>query len=181
MKKNQSQLINDQLKACGCVIERYREADKESLYQIFKEIIEAGSYFPHDKDTYEEFMHCFFALGSHVYVCRSEEGVIGGFYLKANFPGRASHIANAAYMIKKTSRGKGLGRLLGESSLCMAKGLGFQAIQLNVVLSQNLTAVNLYKKLGFHIIGTIPQAIRNSDNSYQEGYIMFQSLPNDKC
>ena len=79
-------------------------------------------------------------------------------------------------MLHKNARGKGLGKLMVEASLALAKELGFQAIQFNLVLSQNQPAVSLYKKLGFEIIGTIPQAVRNNDGSYQPGYIMYKSL-----
>ena len=123
------------------------------------------------------FSAAFFAPESHVYICKSQEGVvIAGFFLKSNFPGRAKHIANAGYMVRQAARGKGLGRLLCEASLTLAKQHGFQAIQFNVVFSENLPAVALYKRLGFGIIGTIPKAIRNPDGNYQDGYIMYRSL-----
>jgi L-amino acid N-acyltransferase YncA len=170
------QAIQAKFKEQGYTLEPYQEKDRAKLYEIYQEVIEAGTYFPHDDSSCEEFQRCFFAPGSHVYVCKSAEEVLGAFYLKPNFPGRGNHIANAAYMIKKTARGKGLGKLLGESSLYLAKAIGFQAIQLNVVLSQNLPAIHLYKKLGFHIIGTIPQAIRTPNGSYQAGYIMYRAL-----
>jgi ribosomal protein S18 acetylase RimI-like enzyme len=74
--------------------------------------------------------------------------------------------------------GQGIGTLLVNASLEIAKNLGFQAMQFNMVLSQNVIAMKLYGKLGFKIIGTIPQAIRNPDGSYQDGYILFRTLNN---
>ncbi len=44
-------------------------------------------------------------------------------------------------------------------------------MQFNMVLSKNILAIRLYEKLGFNIIGTIPQSVRNRDGSYQDGYI----------
>ena len=79
-------------------------------------------------------------------------------------------------MIKKPYRGHGIGTLLVNASLEIAKDLGFQAMQFNMVLSQNVIAIKLYKKLGFTIIGTIPQAIRNPDESYQDAYILHRKL-----
>ena len=169
-------VINEQLKEHGCTLNLYREEDLEGLYEIYQEVIEAGTNFPHEFGTKDEFENCFFAPHSSVYVLRSKEKVLGGFYLKPNFPGRARHIANAAYMLHKSARGKGLGRLLTEASLPLAKELGYLAIQFNMVFSQNLPAVHLYKKIGFEIIGTIPKACRTPDGSYQAGYIMYQSL-----
>jgi RimJ/RimL family protein N-acetyltransferase len=45
-----------------------------------------------------------------------------------------------------------------------------------MVLSKNHVAITLYKKLGFTIVGTLPQGVRNPDGSYQDGYIMFRNL-----
>ena len=104
------------------------------------------------------------------------EKVIGGFYIKPNYTDRSKHIANAAYMIEEAYRGKGIGTLLIKASLYIAKDLGFQAMQFNRVLSQNRGAVKLYQKLGFKTVGTIPEAVLNSDGTYQDGYIMYRSL-----
>jgi ribosomal protein S18 acetylase RimI-like enzyme len=79
-------------------------------------------------------------------------------------------------MIKSTHRGQGIGTLLVKASLEVAKDLGFQAMQFNMVLSQNVTALKLYQKLGFNIIGSIPRAIRNPDGSYQQGHVLHREL-----
>lgn len=79
-------------------------------------------------------------------------------------------------MIKENSRGLGIGTLLIKASLEIAKELGFKAMQYNMVLSQNPRAISLYERLGFQIIGTIAQAIRNPDGSYQDGYLMNLQL-----
>jgi ribosomal protein S18 acetylase RimI-like enzyme len=79
-------------------------------------------------------------------------------------------------MVKNSHRGKGIGTLLLRASLEIAKNRGFQAMQFNMVLSENVIAVKLYDKLGFKRIGTIPQAIRNPDGSYQDGFILFRTL-----
>ncbi len=151
--------------------------DEEGLYKIFKEVIDSGDQFPYDSNSIQEFHRRFLEPQSQVYVTHSSEGeVTGGFAIKPNFCGRADHIANGAYMVKKTHQGQGIGTLLVKASLEIAKKLGFRAIQFNMVLSQNLIAVRLYQKLGFSIIGTIPEAIRNSDGSFQDGYIFYQKL-----
>lgn len=110
-------------------------------------------------------------------MCRSLQGqVVGGFYLKPNYSGKSGHIANAAYMITSTRRGLGIGTLLIKASLQIAKNFGFLAMQFNMVLSQNEGAVKLYEKLGFEIISIIPKALRNSDETFQDGYSMYRGL-----
>jgi ribosomal protein S18 acetylase RimI-like enzyme len=158
------------------VLKLYCEEDKEQFYAIFQEVIESGCSFPHQSSSMEDFERCFFAPGSSLYICRLGEEVVGGFYLKSNFPGRAAHIANAAYMVKKSARGKGLGKLLVEASLALAKEMGYKAMQYNLVLSENKAAIALYESLGFTIIATIPEAICKPDGQYQSGYSMYRGL-----
>ena len=79
-------------------------------------------------------------------------------------------------MIRNTYRGKGVGSLLIKASLHLLKISGFHAMQFNMVLSQNTAAVKLYERLGFNIAGTIPEAVRNPDGSYQDGYVMHRKL-----
>lgn len=171
--------ISNRLNQMGYKLGLFNQKDEEGLYEIFREVVDSGSQFPYECSSIEEFHRHFFIPTGQLYVCHSLDGkVVGGFYLRANFPGRSSHIANAAYMIRSTYRGKGLGSLLIKASLHLAKDLGFQAMQFNMVLSQNTLAVRLYERLGFSIAGIIPQAVRNPDGSYQNGYVMHRKLDN---
>lgn len=171
--------ISINLSKKGLSLTSFKQEDENSLYSIFRNVVDSGAGFPYESNSIQEFYRQFFAPSSKVYVCRSlNEEVVGGFYIKPNFSGRCDHIANAAYMIKDSYRGQGIGALLVNASLKIAKNLGFQSMQFNMVLSQNVVAIKLYGKLGFKIIGIIPQAIRNSDGSYQDGYILFRELNN---
>jgi GNAT superfamily N-acetyltransferase len=177
-KSNENLLeILNQLAQIGFALKPFSQEDEAVLYDIFRDVVDSGSQFPYECHSAQEFYRQFLAPISHVYVCHSPtKEVVGGFYIRPNFSGRSSHIANAAYMIKGSYRGQGIGTLLVNASLEIAKDLGFQAMQFNMVLSQNVIAINLYQKLGFNIIGTIPQAIRNPDGSYQERYILHRKL-----
>jgi len=178
VSKNLSEVIG-QLSQKGFSLTPCKQEDENSLYEIFKKVVDSGVEFPYECNSIQEFHRHFFATQSKVYVCRSSNGeVVGGFYIRPNFSGRASHIANAAYMLKETHRGQGLGTLLVKASLEIAFSLGFKAMQFNMVLSQNIIALKLYEKLGFKIIGTLPKGIRNSDGSYQDAYVIFRDLTN---
>jgi len=169
--------IFNRLSQKGYILDLFNQKDEETLYEIFQDVVDSGSQFPYESSSIEEFHRQFFTAQGQVYVCHSLDGkVIGGFYLRANFSGRSSHIANAAYMIRNTYRGKGLGSLLIKASLHFAKDLGFQAMQFNMVLSQNTLAVKLYERLGFSVVGIIPQAVRNPSGNYQDGYVMHRKL-----
>ncbi len=72
-----------------------------------------------------------------VVVARSDDRVVGAYYLKPNQPGRAAHIANAGYVVDRPYRGRGIGRLLVEDSIRRAPLVGFDAIQFNLVFESN--------------------------------------------
>jgi ribosomal protein S18 acetylase RimI-like enzyme len=82
----------------------------------------------------------------------------GSYYLRPNFPGRAAHIANAGYIVVADLRGKGIGQALVEHSFVAARRLGFDALQFNLVFASN-PARRLYERLGFQVIGRIPEAV----------------------
>jgi ribosomal protein S18 acetylase RimI-like enzyme len=65
---------------------------------------------------------------------------------------------------------------MGEYCLAEARQLGFQAIQFNYVISTNKAAVNLWKKLGFTIIGTLPGAFRHPQLGMVDVHVMFRRL-----
>ncbi len=171
--------VYKQLKDMGYSLHPFNQEDENQFYDIFRNVVDSGGQFPFESNSIQEFHRQFLEAQSHVFVCHSNAyEVIGGFYIKPNFPNKSRHIANAAYMVRDTYRGQGIGKLLIRASLYVAKELGFQALQFNMVFSQNVSAIKLYQKLGFNIIGTTPKAIRNPDGSYQEGYIMYRTLEN---
>jgi len=48
---------------------------------------------------------------------------LGSFYIKPNYPGRASHVCNAGFVVSKNARNNGIGRALGEAYLDYAPKL----------------------------------------------------------
>jgi ribosomal protein S18 acetylase RimI-like enzyme len=57
-----------------------------------------------------------------------------------------------------------------------ALALGFRAMQFNLVVSTNDTAVRLWKKLGFQIAGRLPGAFRHLRLGYVDAYVMYKQL-----
>lgn len=151
--------------------------EKKELYEFFLEIIKEGNSYPQTLPfSYEEFLNYFFPDGSIVLICKSQSTIIGSFFLKPNFPGRCSHIANAGYIVKKKYRGKKIGFYLGKCSIDIAKKVGYRALMFNLVFKENTNSLNLWNKLGFKILATIPQAVKKDDGNYQDAYIMYLNL-----
>lgn len=138
-------------------------ADHDELFVAYARIVEAGDGFPHAPPlSRPQFDDYWIAHTSAVWVARAEGEVIGAYYIKPNFVGRAAHISNAGYFVLDGYRGRGLGRRMVEHSLHEARRLGFDAMQFNLVFASN-PARHLYRRLGFVELGHIPAAVEGED------------------
>lgn len=144
-------------------------------------IVDEGSSYPHDQfPGDEEFLDYWIRGKSTVVVYLADrvhdEKMLGAFYLKPNWPGRAGHVANAGFIVSPEWRSKGLGRLLGVTMLRYARALGYRSVLFNLVFSENITARQLWQKLGFQELGIIPEAVLKNDRTFQDAIIMWRSL-----
>ena len=110
------------------------------------------------------------------FVAELDGAVVAMFVIRPNHPGPASHVANASYAVDSSARGKGLGRAIGAESLQLAVQLGYSAMQFNIVISTNQSAVHLWQSLGFDIVGTIPAGFRLPNGTLVDHHIMYRSL-----
>jgi ribosomal protein S18 acetylase RimI-like enzyme len=79
-------------------------------------------------------------------------------------------------MVAPNAHGQGIGRAMGEHCLNEARRLGFRAMQFNFVVSTNESAIRLWQRLGFKIVGTLPDAFRHPERGYVDVHVMFCSL-----
>ena len=79
-------------------------------------------------------------------------------------------------MVSPISRGKGVARKLCLHSQQIALELGYSAMQFNSVVSTNDIAVKLWEKLGYKIIGTIPNAYKHKHLGLVDSFIMYKQL-----
>jgi ribosomal protein S18 acetylase RimI-like enzyme len=49
-------------------------------------------------------------------------------------------------------------------------------MQFNFVVSSNESAVRLWRRLGFEIVGTLPRAFRHATKGYVDAHVMYRSL-----
>ena len=157
------------------------EQDVEPLQRLYRVIVEEGTSYPHDRFPEEDaFMDYWFrgksTVAAYVPNRAGAAGMVGAFYLKANWPGRARQVANAGFIVAPDWRNKGLGWLLGATMLTYAKQLGYRSVIFNLVFSENVVARRLWDKLGFKELGVISGAVWKNDGTYQDSVIMFRSL-----
>jgi len=151
--------------------------DADEVWAIIKEVIATGDTYVFAPDSpKEKMLGYWYGEDRHTYVALLDGKVVGTFVLKDNQPDLGSHIANAGYMTSPRVFGKGIGRMMCEFSLEEAKRLGYAAMQFNIVIKSNVRAVALWQKLGFGIIGEIPDAIRTRQGELVNAYIMYRKL-----
>ncbi|KAI6657529.1 hypothetical protein LOD99_273 [Oopsacas minuta] len=164
------------------LIQLVEEDDKLSrealaLKDIFNDIIEEGLTYPqlgyHDESRFKSYYlsHAAFALR-----LANSGKVIGGFYIKPNFPGRCSHICNAGFIVDMAWRGKGAGRFMAEQYKLLAPELGYRASMFNLVFVSNQGSIHLWESLGFKKIGVVPQAGNLKGIGYQDALQFYFSF-----
>jgi GNAT superfamily N-acetyltransferase len=152
-------------------------ADYEATWDILRQTNLAGDTFAYPEDWDREKMLAYwFGPDRYTYTALWNGIVVGSFYIKENQPGRGSHIANAGYTTSTQHRGKGIAYAMGAWSLEEARRLGFLAIQFNLVVSTNEVAVRLWQRLGFRIIGEVPEAFQHARLGLVSAYVMYQKL-----
>ena len=57
-----------------------------------------------------------------------------------------------------------------------ARRLGYAAMQFNFVVSTNETAVELWRRLGFDVVGTLPHAFQHPRLGMVDAYVMYRAL-----
>ena len=155
-----------------------RPVSREYLHQataIWNEIVESGDSFPGDKLLSEEDAQTMFEEQTASVCAFDGDEVVGVYILHPNNIGRCGHIANASYAVKSSARGRGVGRALVEDCIRQAKAHGFRGLQFNAVVCTNTSAIALYIKLGFHIIGTVPGGYRYKEAGYRDTLIMIKT------
>ena len=140
-----------------------RRDDHDDLFEAFERIVSSRDGFPQSPPlTWAQFNEYWIDHSSAVCIARFDGHLVGGYYIKPNFVGRAAHIANAGYFVLGAYRGTGVGRSLVEHSLVEARRLGFDAMQFNLVFESN-PARAMYRQLGFQEIGRVPAAVDGED------------------
>jgi L-amino acid N-acyltransferase YncA len=154
-----------------------KDPDRDTIWEIFREVIAAGDTYPIDSEmSREDAFAYWFQTGASAFVAEKDGHIVGIYTLHSNQSAGGAHVANAAFMVPAVARGQGIGRAMGEHCLREARRLGFRAMQFNFVVSTNESAVKLWQNLGMRIVGTLPGAFRHPQKGYVDVYVMFRSL-----
>jgi ribosomal protein S18 acetylase RimI-like enzyme len=151
--------------------------DLNQVWQILQSIIEGGDVFTYPPDTTQEAMLDYWcAPEKHTYIALLEGKIVGTFFMQNNQPGLGSHVVNAGYAVSPMAYGHGIGAKMCEFSLEEARNMGYSAMQYNIVVKSNENAVHLWLKMGFRIVGEIPNAFNHVRLGMTNAYVMYREL-----
>ncbi|GGW75578.1 GNAT family N-acetyltransferase [Alteromonas halophila] len=153
------------------------EQDWPAIWPIFKHIAREGKTYAFSSDiSMEEAKQQWLLSPRLTFVAESDGVIVGTYYLKTNFAGPGSHVCNCGYMVSAQARGQGIATELCKHSQRVACELGYRAMQFNYVASTNTGAIALWKKLGYDIVGTLPQAFYHPQSGYIDAFVMYKWL-----
>ena len=153
------------------------DADWDTIWPIVQVTFNRGDTYPYAPGiSKDEAYKIWMASTAATYIAVKDGEIIGTYYIKPNQPGLGSHVCNAGYIVAVKARGQGIGRAMCAHSLKEAVELGFRAMQYNLVVSTNINAIELWKDMGFEIIGTLPMAFKHKEKGLVDAHIMYQIL-----
>ena len=152
-------------------------ADWPAIWGLFQEAAASGEVFAYDEHTSEEVARKLWAeLPAVAFVVEEAGTILGTYYVRPNQPGRGNHVANAGYIVARAARGRGIASAMCEHSLDAARKLGFTAMQFNFVVSTNASAIHVWEKHGFAVVGRLPGAFRHVELGTVDALVMFRVL-----
>jgi ribosomal protein S18 acetylase RimI-like enzyme len=158
-------------------IREIRSDEFSSAWPIFRSVVAMGDTYAYPPDiSFEEARALWTTPPARTFIAVAEGQAVGCYLLRPNQPGLGDHIANAGYMVAREARGRGIGGLLCEHSMDVAREAGFLAMQFNFVVSSNEVAIRLWKKHGFEIVGRVPKAFRHSSLGPIDVFVMYRLL-----
>jgi GNAT superfamily N-acetyltransferase len=159
-------------------IRAFEEADWEQVWPTLQEIVQARETFPYDPAmTEQEARDMWIERPPDLTVVAVEDGrVLGTAKMGTNRPGPGSHVSTASFMVAAGARGRGVGTALCLFALDWARERGYAGMQFNAVAESNHTAVELYRRLGFEVVGTVPGAFEHPTLGRVGLHVMYREL-----
>jgi len=159
-------------------IREARDDDWPSIFPIFSAIVAAGESYAYPPnlsldDAKAQWME---GAPSRVIVAVDEGRIVGSAKAGPNHPGRGAHVATASFMVDPNAQGQGVGRALGLEVIEWARAEGFSAMQFNAVVETNVSAVQLWRSLGFDVLTTVPEAFDSAEHGLVGLHIMYLRL-----
>jgi ribosomal protein S18 acetylase RimI-like enzyme len=159
-------------------IRPFAEKDWEACWRIIEPVFRDGETYVFSPDITEAQAHTVWVrMPTATFVAVDEaDNVLGTYFIKPNQPALGAHVCNCGYIVAENFRGRGIASQLCRHSQQQAIILGFRAMQYNLVVTTNAAAVHLWKKHGFAVVGTLPNAFRHPQLGFVDALVMYKQL-----
>jgi L-amino acid N-acyltransferase YncA len=166
------------MSASPLVVRSAEARDWDRFFEIFRAVVAEGETYAYPEDLTSDAARALWIEGppGETVVALRDDVILGTAKFGPNRPARGSHVATASFMVSAEARGTGLGRAMCEYAIAWAREKGYAAMQFNAVVSTNLYAIELYRKLGFVTIGTVPEAFEHATLGHVGLDIMYLQL-----
>jgi ribosomal protein S18 acetylase RimI-like enzyme len=154
------------------------KSDWPTVWPILQTTFSTGDTYSFSPQSSEAEIHkAWIELPAATFVATNEAGdIVGTYFIKPNQPGLGAHVCNCGYVVSKAAQGQGIAAQMCEHSQNLAVEMGFRAMQFNFVVSTNTGAVRLWQKLGFEIVGTLPEVFQHQKLGFVDAFVMFKRL-----
>jgi len=153
------------------------EGDQEAIWAILEPMIRRGDTYTLPRDmTRLQAIEFWFAPGHEAFVWEEQGAILGTYFLRANQRGGGAHVANCGYVTATAAEGRGIARAMCRHSLERARERGFRAMQFNFVVDSNTRAVELWKELGFEVVGRLPDAFKHPELGFVDALVMYKQI-----
>src|SRR5665213_221215 len=152
------------------VVRAMTAGDRSALLELYAEVLQDGGAAPLEGLAVEAAFERGWLTDRDVFVVSVRGETVATFFVRANFPAFAGHIAQSGYIVARRARRQGLGGRMLQESVARAEALGFTAMMFNLVFESNPSR-RLYESEGFEIVGRVPKARGDED-----GLIYWRAL-----
>jgi GNAT superfamily N-acetyltransferase len=156
----------------------FSDVDWPPVWAIVCEVVRSQETFPYDPELTDEQARQLWieTPPGLTVVAVDRDRVVGTAKMGPNRNGPGAHVSTASFMVAAAERGRGVGTALLHFALDWAKGRGYAAMQFNAVVESNRSAVELYRRHRFEVIGTVPRAFAHPVLGHVGLHLMYHEF-----
>jgi GNAT superfamily N-acetyltransferase len=159
-------------------IREFAGRDWPQVWPIIREVVRAADTYAWDPAMSETDARAIWiqAAPGQTVVALDGDRILGTAKMGPNRPGPGSHVSTASFMVSAETRGRGVGTALCRYALDWAQRSGYAGMQFNAVADSNRSAIAVYERLGFTIVGTVPGAFAHPTLGRVGLHIMYRAF-----
>jgi L-amino acid N-acyltransferase YncA len=156
----------------------FADVDWPQVWAIVHEVVRAQETFPYDPEMTDGQARQMWIEASPglTVVAVDRDRVVGTAKMGPNRAGPGAHVSTASFMVAAAERGRGVGTALLDFALGWAKAEGYAAMQFNAVVEANRSAVELYRRHGFEVVGTVPRSFAHPALGLVGLHVMYREF-----